>query len=97
MAEPLTDDQITKMAKARVGFKVHAIVYVLVNLFLVGTWLFEDSEGLSNGTGGQYFWPIWPLMGWGLGLAIHGFMVYGPGSGMQQREEQKIRQQMGKT
>ena len=96
MAEPLTDDQITKMAKARVGFKTHFIVYVCVNLFLLGIWLFESGEGPAK-TGDDYFWPVWPVLSWGLGLAIHGFMVYGPGSGMQQREEEKIRQQMGKT
>ncbi|WP_407703306.1 DUF1707 domain-containing protein [Tessaracoccus antarcticus] len=23
-------------------------------------------------TGGGYFWPVWPIMGWGLGVAING-------------------------
>ncbi|MEO7589010.1 MAG: DUF1707 domain-containing protein [Arachnia sp.] len=23
-------------------------------------------------TGGGYFWPVWPIMGWGLGVAISG-------------------------
>ena len=43
------------------ALKIHATVYVAVNLFLIAIWAL---------TGGGYFWPIWPLLGWGLGLAL---------------------------
>jgi hypothetical protein len=33
--------------------------YLAVNLMLVGIWA---------GTGLGYFWPIWPILGWGLPL-----------------------------
>jgi hypothetical protein len=33
--------------------------FVAVNLMLIVIWA---------ATGGGYFWPIWPLLGWGLGL-----------------------------
>ena len=23
-------------------------------------------------TPGGYFWPVWPMLGWGIGLASHG-------------------------
>lgn len=102
MAAP-TDEQIAKMAKARVGFKVHAFVYVAVNLFLMLVWMatggaaqMHDRMWSSNWSAWNY-WPMWTHLGWGLGLAIHGFVVYGPGSGMQEREEQRIRERMGKT
>lgn len=42
--------------------RIHATVYVLVNLLLVGIW----AAG-----GGGYFWPVWPILGWGIGLAGH--------------------------
>ncbi len=96
MATPLTDEQITKMAKARVGFKMHAMAYVIVNLFLAGVWYATRADALASG-GSPYYWPIWTHLGWGLGLAFHGFGTYGPGNNMLQREEDKIRQQMGKT
>lgn len=35
------------------------ISYVSVNLFLVGIWYF---------TGRHYFWPIWPILGWGFAI-----------------------------
>lgn len=49
-------------------FYRHLVVYVAVNLMLVVinlvTW-----EG--------YFWAVWPLLGWGTGLAIHALRVFG--------------------
>lgn len=99
MAAPLTDDQIAKMAKARVSFKVHAFTYVVVNLFLMMIWMMTTDDmpmNTGNWNPGDY-WPMWTHLGWGIGLAFHGYAAYGPGPGMLQREEEKIRQQMGKT
>ena len=44
-------------------FKTHLTFYLLVNVFLIGIWA-------ASGAG--YFWPIWPMLGWGIGLAAHG-------------------------
>jgi len=69
MNTTLTEDQILRRAKRRVGLKTgfmtHALVYVLVNLGLFGINLFS---------GGQR-WHVFPLLGWGLGLAIHGVVT----------------------
>lgn len=98
MAAPLTDEQITKMAKARVGFKTHALVFVLVNLFLMAIWMMGNAGDWMTGDHGMdgSYWPMWTHLGWGLGLAIHGFTVYGPGNNMLAREEERIRRQMGR-
>jgi len=45
------------------SFRIHAGVYVVVNLMLIGIWA---------ASGGGYFWPIWPLLGWGIGVGSHG-------------------------
>lgn len=96
----LTDEQITKMAKARVSFKVHAFTYVIVNLFLMAVWMMtSDGAPMHPGDGdwgwGDY-WPMWTHLGWGIGLAFHGFAAYGPGPGMVEQEEQRIRDSLGK-
>ena len=100
VADPPTDEQIARMARARVSFKVHALVYVAVNLLLMGIWMMTSSDDMPMDNGdwdmGDY-WPMWTHLGWGIGLAFHGFGAYGYGSNMVAREEQKIRQQMGKT
>jgi hypothetical protein len=28
-------------------------------------------------TPGGYFWPVWPMLGWGFGLASHGLAMHG--------------------
>lgn len=54
-----------KRAGAKLGWYAHACVYVLVNLFLA----FLSSR--SN-----YPWAVFPALGWGLGLLIHGAAVW---------------------
>lgn len=83
------------MAKARVGFKSHLAVYVLVNLMLAGMWLVTRGntwDWENMGGSGSYYWPVWTHLGWGLGVALHGFFAFGPGQGMQAREEARLRE-----
>lgn len=56
-----------KRLEAKRGFGIHLVVYLLVNALLVVIWLM---------TGRGYFWPIWPIAGWGIGLAAHCWMTY---------------------
>ena len=71
----LTAEQIDALARKRAGAKMgwymHAAVYLLVNLGLA-------ALALSSGRD----WHAYPLLGWGLGLAIHGAAVWlaGPGA-----------------
>jgi 2TM domain len=77
MDTPMTEDQLRKRAKRGVGLKfgwaIHALVYVLVNVGLYA---------INQYTGGAR-WSHFPMLGWGLGLAIHGVVVlvslYGDG------------------
>lgn len=79
-----------KRANAKLGWYLHAAVYLAVNLFL-----FAMSE---NGLG-QRAWSFKPLLGWGLGLALHGASVWLLGAGgelrerMVQKERQRLQQQ----
>ena len=65
----LNADEIERLARKRAGAKLgwytHAIVYLLVNLLLV-------SLSLNSGR----HWAVFPLLGWGLGLLIHGLVVF---------------------
>jgi uncharacterized integral membrane protein len=67
---PPEDDELTRRAKERVarklGFYIHALVFVLVNLGLAAVNLFD----------GRPHWHLWPLGWWGLGLAIHGIVTF---------------------
>ncbi|TFZ08882.1 2TM domain-containing protein [Ramlibacter humi] len=54
-----------RRAGAKLGWLVHAMVYVCVNLLLAGI-AFAAGRG----------WAIYPALGWGLGLLVHGFVVF---------------------
>jgi len=50
----------------RKGFRIHATVFVAVQLLLVLIWALEwQLEGAA------YPWFLYPLAGWGVGLAAH--------------------------
>jgi hypothetical protein len=81
-----------KRAGAKLGWYVHATVYLLVNIFLFA--LAAYGEGM-----GRRPWSLYPAMGWGLGLALHGVSVFvlGNGSGLRenmvQRERERLQRQ----
>jgi 2TM domain len=81
MRTPLTPEEIDRLARKRAGAKIgwylHATVFVLVNLFV-----FANSEyGF-----GERHWSIKPFLGWGLGLALHGVSVFWIGKSTDFRE-----------
>ena len=49
-------------------FRNHLFIYLAVNTMLVVIWA-------ASGAG--YFWPIWVIAGWGIGIAAHAWQVYG--------------------
>jgi hypothetical protein len=46
------------------SFRAHATSYLLVMAMLVIIWVLTTPFG--------YFWPVWPMLGWGIGLVAHG-------------------------
>jgi hypothetical protein len=54
-------------AEAKYGFFVHAAVYAAVMLLLVVINLITSPGSI---------WFIWPLIGWGLAVALHGARVF---------------------
>ena len=76
------NDELKRIARrraaAKLGLYIHAAVYVAVNAFLA---LVQVQ------TTPQIHWNLWPLAGWGLGLAIHASVVLLAGSGLRERME----------
>jgi hypothetical protein len=76
MTEPASFDneqelraQAVKRLEARRGLSAHALAYVLVNGFLVAIW-FATQSG--------FFWPVFVIFGWGIGLAFNAWDVFSP-------------------
>lgn len=53
--------------EAKLGFYRHAMIYLIVNLFLAVWNLWREPDHL---------WFQWPLLGWGVGLLAHGLNIF---------------------
>ncbi|HEY6706027.1 MAG TPA: 2TM domain-containing protein [Actinomycetota bacterium] len=80
--QDLRDRAIARL-KQRRDFGAHLFVYLVVNAFLIGIWAF---------TGAGFFWPVFFLFLWGIGLVINAWDVYW----RKPLSEDQIRQEMGR-
>lgn len=63
-------ERAVRRLKKRRDFFTHLLVYVLVNVFLVAIWAATSSGG--------FFWPIFPIVGWGIGVVMNAWDVWRP-------------------
>jgi hypothetical protein len=71
-----------KRLKDKRDLKAHLLAYVTVNLLLVGIWA---------AAGGGFFWPVFPILGWGIGVAFHIWDVVSPEPGPREVEAEMER------
>ncbi len=85
----LQDKDIERLARqragARMGWYIHASVYIIVNLLLAVLSAMSERH-----------WALFPAFGWGVGLLVHGvvvFLVTG-GAGLHERLVQQERERL---
>jgi class 3 adenylate cyclase len=66
----------SRRSSMRQSLRIHLIVYGAVNFFLILVWA---------AAGGGYFWPIWSILGWGIGVAAHAIVVFSSSAGRRTR------------
>jgi hypothetical protein len=80
-------ERAIKRIKKKNAFGIHLLVYLTVNAMLVVVWAALVLGGWSHyfritllGPGStlpsDFFWPIFPIVGWGIGLALHANAAY---------------------
>ena len=89
------DDQLWQVAKKRARFKKHLTTYLIMSAFFWAIWWVTQgrSDGIHNWAGA---WPIWAMLGWGLGIAFQYFDAYGTAdkqTAVEQEYEKLKRQQ----
>ena len=67
--QDLRSQAVERLKKKR-DFKTHVLMYLLVNAFLVVIW------AVTSGDDG-FFWPIFVIIGWGIGVVANAWDVYG--------------------
>jgi hypothetical protein len=82
------DPHLWEIARKRASFKSNLIAYVLVNIFLWAVWFFTDDAKRNN----DWPWPLWPTLGWGIGVVFHYFGAYVyPEDNSTEREYEKLK------
>lgn len=70
----MTEEQrqrAVRRIRAKREFWVHFAVYLAVNALLVVIWAMTSAA---------HFWPVWPILGWGIAIIVHAVRVYGGSS-----------------
>lgn len=57
------------LREKKIDFKRHFRTYLVMSLFFIA---------LNTFGGSHNFWAIWPILGWGIGVALQGLSLYGP-------------------
>ena len=76
-------DRAIKRLKKRRDFYTHLLVFTLVNGFVVGIWAM---------TGHGFFWPIFPIVFWGIGLVMNAWEAFRD----EDFSEERIQHEMGR-
>jgi hypothetical protein len=63
--------QIVRRMRMKLGFSWHAAIFAMANAAMITINLRFSPNTL---------WFVWPLAGWGVGLALHAYAVFGGGS-----------------
>lgn len=83
-----TDQQLWAIARSRAKFKRSLGSYSIVIPFLWVIWFLTSQDKDIN----RIPWPIWPMLGWGIGLAIQYLKAYVIQVGsLEQREYDKLK------
>ncbi len=59
-----------KASAARLGVRIHLGAYLAMTAIVLAVW-----AAVAVTSGATYFWPIWPILGAGIGLVSHALAV----------------------
>lgn len=87
---PDKDPQLWHIAQKRVSFKYYVGTYIVINAFFWILWYFSGQQSSPEG----WPWPVWPMIGWGIGLFFHWMGAYVfPRENTVEREYEKLKHQ----
>ena len=91
MAGEVSEQDLRRKAEKRVeetqAFKANLVSYLSVNLLIFIIWL---VVALAGGT--WFPWFLFPLVGWGIGVAFHGWSVHSDSYG--ESHEKRVQEEM---
>jgi uncharacterized protein (DUF486 family) len=85
------DEKLWQTAKKRASFQQSLVLYVVVNAFLWFLWWYNHGGGDD-----RMPWPIWVMVGWGIGLVFQYMNAYGGSKAdLVQKEYERLKNKEG--
>lgn len=88
------DPELWQIARRRSSFKSHLLIYVVMSIFFWVIWYLTGGHNYNRGMP----WPVWPMLGWGIGVTFHYIGAYvAPKSNATQKEYEKLLKEKNKN
>lgn len=89
------DPQLWELARRRASFKGHLTTYLIMSVVFWVIWFFTGGRIYNGGLP----WPVWPMFGWGIGVAFHyiGAYVRPRGDTTEQEYEKLVKERGGEA
>ncbi|MEM6262477.1 MAG: 2TM domain-containing protein [Bacteroidota bacterium] len=86
----IIEQQIYERARRRVAFRIHFVAFIIGTLINWVVWLVYTTP---------HIWPIWPMLGWSIGITSHYLGAYHPGRlfSIEKEMQRIIRKEYDKT
>ena len=81
-----------KRVNARLAFRKHLTIYLMVNAVL---WTIAIIGLLNGGSLGRTLWPMWTTLFWGIGVMVQYYQVYGQDEERRKRMVEEELRRMG--
>jgi len=72
--EEQRDEKLWRIARKRAAFQRSLVSYFVVNAFLWFIWWYTIGR---RGINHEMPWPVWVMIGWGIGLIFQYLNAYG--------------------
>lgn len=88
----IKDPKLWKTAQKRAGFKYNVLVYFIMNLIFWTIWYISLRNNNTPPAQRDVIpWPVWPMVGWGIGVFFHYIYAYKMHDTLAEKEYKKLK------
>jgi hypothetical protein len=86
------DPELWRLAQKRAAFKYHVLIYFIMNLFFWTLWYISlRTNSTPPSERDTIPWPVWPMLGWGIGVLFNYVGVYRSRNSLAEKEYEKLK------
>lgn len=92
MEQEIKDPEFWKVAQKRASFRTHVLIYFIMNIFFWTIWYISLRNNPTPPVQRDTIpWPVWPMLGWGIGVFFNYLAAYKNNTSMAEKEYQKLK------